>query len=343
MPAIGSQPHEPVSGITILSPRSHIVTITREEATSKGVLTLPELLEYDPGFFARRIKEALDKGQTPDLEAVWDPAAGTINSRFEDNIWLFDVSDVGIVTFGRLHKREKPNVNVALIDSERGLIGINIQMRKAAGGLFAQPVMGFNLNRLTGTNQVENNQAAAIREALEENGVTVVRSITSLGRVMVNQTSFSSDSTIFVIDADSTKVSDQLDFAEGIRSATWIGLEELFSRMNLGTHEGVRYDNGPLLWTTMKLLARFPLNWFIQRKKDADNNRAAAILAQQRGLTMAHTHWCFRRNHNLGSCPEGYCFYDPLENLVYETPPERDPESGLIKVGNYACFNCLYD
>lgn len=232
------------------------MTITREQAIAKGVLTKKEALEYDPDFINRR-REAGE-----DLEPSFSIARGTINSRFEDNVYLIEVDDEGNLVYGRLYKREKPNVNVALIDSARKLVGINIQMRKAAGGLFAQPAMGFTLNRLTGTNQAETNEAAAIRESLEENGVTVVRRIIPLGVVMPNQTSFISETTVFVIDCNSSRVSDQLDFAEGIRKATWIDLHELLARIDAGTFEGVRYDNGPLLWTTMKLIARFPVLFY---------------------------------------------------------------------------------
>lgn len=232
------------------------VTITREQAIAKGVLTYEEALEYDRDFINRR-REAGE-----DLEPTFDVEEGTVNSRFEDNVYLIEVDNEGNLVYGRLYKREKPNVNVALIDSARQLVGINIQMRKAAGSLFAQPAMGFNLNRLTGTNQVEANEAAAIRESLEENGITVVRRIIPLGVVMPNQTSFTSETTVFVIDCDSSRVSNQLDFAEGIREAIWIDLHELLTRIDVGTFEGVRYDNGPLLWTTMKLIARFPVLLF---------------------------------------------------------------------------------
>ncbi len=226
--------------------------ITREEAARKGRLTLQETLEYDPEFFQRR------KAQGENFEPVFDGNDGTVNSRFEQNVYYVEVDEEGNALFGRLYKVESPNVNVALIDSERGLIGLNIQVRRVAGGHFAQPAMGFNLNRLTGTNQAESNQAAAIRESLEENGVTVVRSIEPLGVVMVNPTSVISESTIFVLDCDSEAVTEQLDFAEGIRKAIWITPRELLARINAGTHGGIRYDHGPLLWTTMKLLASRP-------------------------------------------------------------------------------------
>lgn len=311
--------------------------ITREEAIKKGVLTLSELRDYDPEFLNRRREIA------PDLEPVLVWNEGVITSRFEDNNYLFEVDEEGNVTFGRVYKREKPNVNVALIDSERGLVGINIQMRKAAGGLFAQPVMGFNLNRLTGTNRAETNEAAAIREALEENGITVVRSITSLGSVMPNQTSFISESTIFVIDCDSTRVSEALDFAEGIKKAIWLTTNELLARIDAGTFEDVRYDNGPLLWTTMKLFTRYPVRWFAAHRLTAENTQRAAERARQRGIPMAHIHWCHRRNHSLGECPEGFCYYEPDSELFFSGPFKQDPKSGLVKVGDYACPDCLYD
>lgn len=313
------------------------MTITREEAIAKGVLTYKEALEYDPDFWKRR-REAGE-----DLEPTFNVEEGTVNSRFEENPYLIEVDDHGNLTFGRLHKREKPNVNVALIDSKLGLIGINIQMRKAAGGLFAQPVMGFNLNRLTGTNQAENNQAAAIREALEENGITVVRTITPLGRVMVNQTSFTSDTTIFLIDCDSTTVSDQLDFAEGIRKAIWLTQEELLSRIKAGIIDDVRYDNGPLLWTMMKLFAHYPVDWFVKTERWALKQQQAAQRAIDRGIPMAHIHWCHRRSHSDGSCPEGFCYYQPDLKMHFSGPFEIDPASGLVRVGEYACPNCLYD
>lgn len=229
------------------------MAITRKQAIAKGVLTYKEALEYDPEFINRRREAGVD------LEPTFDVKKRTVNSRFEDNIYLIEVDDEGNLVYGRLYKREKSNVNVVLYDSARKLVGINIQMRKAAGGLFAQPVMGFNLNRLTGINQVEANEAAAIRESLEENGITVVRRIIPLGVVIPNQTSFTSETTVFMLDCNSSRVSDQLDFAEGIRTAIWIDLHELMTRIDAGTFEGVRYDNGPLLWTTMKLIARFPV------------------------------------------------------------------------------------
>ena len=230
------------------------MTITREEAARKGVLTLPELMDYDPEFLTRR------KAQAPDLEPTFDVDAGTVNSRFEDNVYLFEVDEEGTVLFGRLHKREKPAINAALIDSQRGLTGINVQVRRGGGGLFAQPVMGFNLKKAIGkaTDASETDEAAAVREALEENGITVVRRITPLGVVMPNPTSFTSEVKVFVLDCDSTRVSDQLDFAEGIRSATWLSFQTLLVRMKKGVHEGVRYDHGPLLWTYMRLFAEMP-------------------------------------------------------------------------------------
>ena len=228
------------------------MTITREEAIAKGALTYKEALDYDPNFFNQRRKAGAD------LEPTFNVEEGTVNSRFEDNEYLIEVDDNGNLSFGRIYKREKPTVNVALIDLERGLIGINIQARKAGGGLFAQPVMGFNLNRLTGTAKAETNEAAAIREALEENGVNVVNFIELLGTIMPNQTSFISETGVFVIGCDSSRVSEALDFAEGIKSAIWITVSELLSRINAGTHEGVNYNNGPLLWTMMKLFARKP-------------------------------------------------------------------------------------
>ncbi len=233
------------------------MAITREEAISKGVLTLPELLDYDPEFLGRR------RTQAPDLEPIFDTDKGTVNSRFEDNILLYEVDEDGNVLFGRLHKREKPNVNVALFDSKSRQIGINIQIRRGGGGLFAQPVMGFNLNRVIGkaAAEVESSEAAAIRESLEENGIYAIRSITPLGSIMPNQTSFTSETKIFAIDCDRLNVIDHLDIAEGIRAAIWIPIEELLRRINAGTHEGVRYDNGPLLWTMMRLIAWRP-DWF---------------------------------------------------------------------------------
>jgi len=230
------------------------MTITREEAARKGVLTLSELMEYDPEFLTRR------KAIAPDLEPMFDVDAGTVNSRFEDNVYLFEVDEEGTVLFGRLHKREKPAINAVLIDSVRGITGINIQARRAAGGLFAQPVMGFNLRKAIGkaTDAFESDEAAAIREALEENGITVVRSITPLGVVMPNPTSFTSEVKVFVLDCDSKRLSSQLDFAEGIRSAVWMNFGALLLRMKKGVHEGVRYDHGPLLWTYMRLFAEMP-------------------------------------------------------------------------------------
>lgn len=230
------------------------MAITKEEAIRKGVLTLQELLEYDPEFHERR------RAQAPDLEPVFDTENGTVNSRFEDNIYLFEVDEEGNVLFGRLHKREKPNINAVLIDSERGLTGLNIQARRVAGGLFAQPVMGFNLKRVIGkaAEAAESDETAAVREALEENGITVVRSIELLGTVMPNPTSFTSETTLFVLDCDSERVIDQLDFAEGIRSAIWLSFHELLLRIYAGSYDGVRYDHGPLLWTYMRLFAAYP-------------------------------------------------------------------------------------
>lgn len=226
--------------------------ITREQAIAKGVLTRQEVEIYDPEFLTRRASQGAD------LEPTFDVEEGTVNSRFEDNILLYEVDDDGVVLFGRLHKREKPNINAILIDSERRLVGINIQLRRAAGGLFAQPVMGFALRRLMGasTAAMEADKADAIREALEENGVTVIRNVESLGTMMPNQTSFTSETTLFLLDCDSSIVTDQLDFAEGIRNAIWVTPEELWSRIEAEVFEGVRYNNGPLNWIMSRLTAR---------------------------------------------------------------------------------------
>ena len=101
---------------------------------------------------------------------------------------------------------------------------------------------------------------AAKREAREENGIKSesVRSVELLGRVMVNQISFTSDTALLVMDCDSTNVASDLDVAEGIRSAFWITPGELLDRIKAGTYEDARYDNGPLLWTMMTLMAHKP-------------------------------------------------------------------------------------
>lgn len=212
-----------------------------------GWISVQEALRMDPDFFKKRGENSWTS----------DPENIRISSNFgfaEDRVQL---KDDGTLDFDRVVYGEAPNINAVVWgkDADGNIkVGVTIQARPFADNpngtpadpplIFAQPcVMGF-LQRIVGeplASAFEKADQGALREAMEEAGVSTIKDIRYLGHHNPNPTFVATWSQLLEIEVDLQEVSEHTDRAELIYRAEYLSLEELFARIGSGVHRGINY------------------------------------------------------------------------------------------------------
>lgn len=217
--------------------------------------------ELEPGFFAKR------------GENSWavDAENRRIHSRFGFAEVRVQTKQDGSPDFDRVVYGEAPNVNAVVWGKDTDgtiKVAVTVQARPFADMtdgspaetpiVFGQPcVMGF-LNRIVGASAAaafERADDGAVREAIEEAGIGAIQGIREMDFHNPNPTFCATWSHLLEIEVDLTKVSEHTDQEELIYRAEYISLEELFSRIANGEHNGVNYRSATandafLVWFT---------------------------------------------------------------------------------------------
>lgn len=242
-------------------------TKTRSSAM-RGWITPEEARRLDPEFFSRR------QGQ----EWTHDAQKEGYYAPFGFSEYRIQVNAEGMPTFGRVCGGEAPNINAVAYFRKKDtwFVSVTYQVRPFADVaygqpaeepiVFAQPIMGFREQIVgkTAAQVFESAEQGATREALEEAGVTHIRSIKSIGQHWGNPTGplvtptdlldieivpndndfqpfFPSGDTAwgeFPIQGYRVNVTDT---EERILKCEYIPMETLFNRIQAGVHQDVNY------------------------------------------------------------------------------------------------------
>lgn len=203
--------------------------------------------ELDPGFFAKR----------GDNSWAVDAENRRIHSRFGFAEVRVQTKQDGFPDFDRVVYGEAPNINAVVWGKDADgtiKVAVTVQARPFADQpngnpadtpiVFGQPcVMGF-LKRIVGDKVAaafERADDGAVREAIEEAGIGAIQEIREMDFHNPNPTFCATWSQLLEIKVDLTKVSEHTDLDELIYRAEYITVDELFSRIANGEHNGVNY------------------------------------------------------------------------------------------------------
>jgi 8-oxo-dGTP pyrophosphatase MutT (NUDIX family) len=224
-----------------------------------GWITAKEALRRDPEFFRRR----------GDASWSWNEITSTLGSKWGAHEVRVAVHPDGTPDFDRVIYSEAPGMCAVLYGRDRDggyHIGIIEEARPFADNLdgtpadpplrFGQPAVMGVLDRIIGSggaSALESAEDGAVREAMEEAGITGVLGVRRLGYQNPNAAICATWDHLLEIEVDLDQVGTTTGREARIHQAHYLPVREVLHRIALGDHDGVNYraavpGNAFLVW-----------------------------------------------------------------------------------------------
>lgn len=235
-----------------------------------GWMTVPEALARVPDFLRRRGKNSWRFDRR---NRIWRSRFGFAQQRVQknrqgdpdfDRVIIGEAPAMNAVAHG---KDENGIVHMAVIVQDRPFVDDPVTLEPADPPItFGHIIMGF-LEKVVGkkiAQAFESAQEGAVREAIQEAGVTGILNVRPMGWLNATPTFCATWVSLFEIEVDLKTVTSQIDSAELIHRADYITIKEFLRRLreNDGWVDGVCYragsPNGVVLIWLAYLLDRHP-------------------------------------------------------------------------------------